>query len=63
MPAAGKTYVLVLPIVSIRKTIGKTNFFVPSDQTFLSVGSMPAAGGFLKRFIPLFVGKFYRFEV
>ena len=43
-----KHIILVLPIVFIRKTIRKTYFFraFGPDQTFLPVGSMPAAGGF-----------------
>ena len=51
---------LVLSIVFIRKTIGKT-FFTPSDQTFLAVGSMPAAGG---NFLDLYFveGKVYNFR-
>ena len=57
-----KHIILVLPIVFIRKTIRKTYFSVPSDQTFLPVGSMPAAGGFFFKLIPLFEGKVYHFR-
>ena len=55
MPAAGKTYFLVLPIVFIRKTIGKTDFF-----SRLRIYARRRRIFF--RFIPLFEGKVYHFR-
>ena len=62
MPAAGKTYFLVLPIVFIRKTIGKTDFFRAFGPNLFASRVYARRRRKFFRCIPLFEGKVYHFR-